>query len=400
MHRVYGGGYGQLDAYTMLQQGTEIYDGRTRDNLGEVGGNATVLTDGGYIYGDVFGGGAGVESAIVNGTLTDFKDMARVHGMTSVTISGKTQVFGSVYGGGDVANVGEENTSATAEPESRTIFDVEDMFLPPRRYEHANAQSFVNVIGGDIFGEVFAGGNGRRKSEASDYTTLGRVEGHTLVHVADGDNVPYIWDRIFGGCSYGTVSGSALVHIEGGMLGNSIFGGGYGDAADDKPAFEDGTGESRANGSYANVLGDTKVVIDGGTWLWNQKADLQGDITVWTGASQVVAGSLAEIRAMSAAERMAIVARNLDTRFVSVDTKGNLHFTNEHNIFGGGMNACFVGTYDDEGNLLISTDFNENDFLYDEIGSGLKVNQLRNEKRELFEQLEEYYKLFFGIYDE
>ncbi len=56
--------------------------------------------------------------------------------------------------------------------------------------------------------------------------------------------------------------------------------------------------------------------------------------------------------------------------------------------------------YDDEGNLLISTDFNENDFLYDEIGSGLKVNQLRNEKRELFEQLEEYYKLFFGIYDE
>ena len=31
--------------------------------------------------------------------------------------------------------------------------------------------------------------------------------------------------------------------------------------------------------------------------------------------------------------------------------------------------------------------------LYDEIGSGLKVNQLRNEKRELFEQLEEYYEL-------
>ena len=37
--------------------------------------------------------------------------------------------------------------------------------------------------------------------------------------------------------------------------------------------------------------------------------------------------------------------------------------------------------------------YNEDDFLYDEIGSGLKVNQLRNEKRELFEQLEEYYEL-------
>ena len=49
--------------------------------------------------------------------------------------------------------------------------------------------------------------------------------------------------------------------------------------------------------------------------------------------------------------------------------------------------------FDDEGNLSIATDYNEDDFLYDEIGSGLKVNQLRNEKRELFEQLEEYYEL-------
>ncbi len=361
MHRVFGGGYGQLKAYTDLST-DEIFagTGKTRANLGEVGGNATVFTDGGYIYGDVFGGGAGVESDKLGGssTYTDFTDMGRVHGTTSVTISGKTQVFGSVYGGGDVANVGEESASLPSEtPYSRSIFDVQDMFIPRLRYEYGNAQSFVNIIGGDIFGMVFAGGNGRMKSEASDYRKLGRVEGNTIVHVADSTLadgstlVPTIWNRIFGGCSYGTVNGNTLVHIEGGMLGNSIFGGGYGDAADDRPAFEDGTGESRANGSYANVLGHTKVVIDGGTWLWNQKADLQGDITVWTGASQVVAGSLAEIRAMSAAERMAIVARNLDTRFVSVDTKGNLHFTNEHNIFGGGMNACFVGTYDDKGNL-------------------------------------------------
>ena len=49
--------------------------------------------------------------------------------------------------------------------------------------------------------------------------------------------------------------------------------------------------------------------------------------------------------------------------------------------------------YDDEGNLSIATEFEDNDFLYDEIGSGLKVNQMRNNKRELFEQLEEYYEL-------
>ena len=343
MHRVFGGGYGQLEAYTELGAAEQIAAGKTRENLGEVGGNATVLADGGYIYGEIFGGGAGVESAKLNGssTYTDFKDMARVHGMTSVTISGKTQVFGSVYGGGDVANVGEENTSATAEPESRTIFDVEDMFLPPRRYEHANAQSFVNVIGGDIFGEVFAGGNGRRKSEASDYTTLGRVEGNTLVHVgdstlADGSTiVPTIWNRIFGGCSYGTVNGSTFVHIEGGKLGHNIFGGGLGDAADDAP-------EAQTNGTYADIKGNTTVKIDGGKWLWNQLADNQGNIVVWKDATQVVANNLSELRTMSAAKFIGLLKKYADSRFFNIDASGKCSFVIAHNIFGGGRDACNV----------------------------------------------------------
>ncbi|MCR5214340.1 MAG: DUF6145 family protein [Eubacterium sp.] len=55
--------------------------------------------------------------------------------------------------------------------------------------------------------------------------------------------------------------------------------------------------------------------------------------------------------------------------------------------------------FDDEGGLSIATDYNEDDFLYDEIGSGLKVNQLRMEKRELFEQLEEYYELLIMMRD-
>ena len=61
-------------------------------------------------------------------------------------------------------------------------------------------------------------------------------------------------------------------------------------------------------------------------------------------------------------------------------------FTEE---IGGGILLYF----DEEGNLIITPDYNEDDFLYDEIGSGLKVNQMRNDKRELFEQLEEYYEL-------
>lgn len=49
--------------------------------------------------------------------------------------------------------------------------------------------------------------------------------------------------------------------------------------------------------------------------------------------------------------------------------------------------------FDEEGNLRIVVTSKENDFYFDEIGSGLKVRQLQNEKRELFEQLEEYYRV-------
>ena len=350
MHRVFGGGYGQLEAYTELAPNAAIAEGKTRENLGEVGGNATVFADGGYIYGEIFGGGAGVESAKLNGssTFTDFKDMGRVKGTTSVTIAGDTQVFGSVYGGGDVANVGDEENYTpdyTVAPQSASSFEGTETaygtIYSIIGYTHSNAQSFVNIIGGDIFGEVFAGGNGRKRSEANDYTKLGRIEGNALVHVADTQhptpNTPVIWNRIFGGCSYGTVDGNTLVHIEGGMLGYNIFGGGLGDAASDTP-------ESQTTGSYANVKGNTNVTIDGGTWLWNQMADTQGNVIEWKGVSQTIANNLAELRAMSVAERMSIAMRYYDPKFIATDANGNPHFAIAHNIFGGGLDACRVGT--------------------------------------------------------
>jgi hypothetical protein len=51
--------------------------------------------------------------------------------------------------------------------------------------------------------------------------------------------------------------------------------------------------------------------------------------------------------------------------------------------------------FDEEGNINIKTEAEEDDLLYDEIGSGLMVRRLINTKRELFEQLEQYYEAFF-----
>lgn len=51
--------------------------------------------------------------------------------------------------------------------------------------------------------------------------------------------------------------------------------------------------------------------------------------------------------------------------------------------------------YDVEGNLMFITMSDEGDLLYDEIGSALKIKQYQEEKKDLLEQLETYYKVFF-----
>ena len=51
--------------------------------------------------------------------------------------------------------------------------------------------------------------------------------------------------------------------------------------------------------------------------------------------------------------------------------------------------------FDEDGKLIIETDCNEDDILYDEIGSVLKVKQIQSQKAELLESLEQYYKVFF-----
>ena len=51
--------------------------------------------------------------------------------------------------------------------------------------------------------------------------------------------------------------------------------------------------------------------------------------------------------------------------------------------------------FDEDGNLRLMTEAEEDDILYDEIGSELKIHQLQLNKKELFEQLEQYYEAFF-----
>ena len=64
-------------------------------------------------------------------------------------------------------------------------------------------------------------------------------------------------------------------------------------------------------------------------------------------------------------------------------------------LFTEDVGGVIILEFDEDGNLNIKTEAYEEDILYDEIGSVLKVKQLQETKKELFEQLEQYFQAFF-----
>ena len=391
LHRVYGGGFGDPSS-------TE------NNKTGQIGGNTEVYIQGAKIYGDVFGGGAGVAPKDINGTYTYFTDVAKVLGTTKVEISGEAKIYGNVYGGGDIANIkpyslltgADKEAYYKTKPKSESKLDqTTGKFLS---YEAKDYTTFVNITGGDIFGEVFGGGKGLKKAEATEYYKVGRINGNTLVHVVNtnatsladtdsqGNIVPFIWSNIYGGCAFGTVNGSTLVHIEGGKLGHNIYGGGYGNIKIDLTGNETeeeeeeitrntvlGKVDKNKEGTYANILGNTKVQIDGGTWIWNRKADINGNITTWLAVqnNEKICENIDEFKEITAAILKAKTANEITNekakdainRIISDEntqqfyafTKGTMNsgsFKRDHNIYGGGNRACYVG-FGQDGNSTI-----------------------------------------------
>lgn len=51
--------------------------------------------------------------------------------------------------------------------------------------------------------------------------------------------------------------------------------------------------------------------------------------------------------------------------------------------------------FEEDGTLQFRTSCEEGDFFYDEIGSVLKIKQYQNERRELLEEIEIYYRIFY-----
>ncbi len=58
------------------------------------------------------------------------------------------------------------------------------------------------------------------------------------------------------------------------------------------------------------------------------------------------------------------------------------------------IGGIFTIEFEEDGNVSMRTEYAEDDFLYDEIGSGLLVNEVRRKTQEMFESLRLYYRVF------
>ncbi|MCD8348694.1 MAG: DUF6145 family protein [Lachnospiraceae bacterium] len=60
------------------------------------------------------------------------------------------------------------------------------------------------------------------------------------------------------------------------------------------------------------------------------------------------------------------------------------------------VGGVFLLEFDEDGTLQFCTEAKENDFSYDEIGSVLKIKELRRTKADLLRSIELYYKVLTG----
>ena len=321
---VYGGGELGMVQGTHTSEDSKAVSTEVTVSGGVIG---TEVEDGGtvkYTYGSVFGGGYGsiLEKLTHTSSVSYPKYIAgRVKGSTAVTISGSAAVKASVYGGGEMAAVGE----------SKVLYTSADQVLGETLTgEGGNpmvANTYVTISGGTIgkakdtendiyyggakMGNVYGGGSGYHNTVRS-----GHIYGNTNVSISGGT----IYHNIYGGGAYGTVgdftyetqtedgapkvygvnglhsdrtgTGTANVTITGGTIGydgkenGMVFGSSRGDVQgegtrDDYMAFVNkaivtiGTsgattgpaikGTVYGSGENGHTLNDTRIDIHGGT---------------------------------------------------------------------------------------------------------------------------------------
>lgn len=296
---IFAGGRGTDYFYSLDQKGGNADD---YTELGKIYGNVELTINGGIFHCPVFGGGYGVADAkrLNSSDINTLNNMARLYGSSTVKINGGT-FFENIYGGGDMAVV-----------EQGTNIAISD-----------NA---------DIRGDVFAGGNGRKKrldneNNIADDTKhpelVGKVLGGTnLNFYGTSAQAPSIYGDIYGGGNRAQVEGDTHINIYAANFAGEIYGGGKG-------LITDSIGNLLAKDlyTYANVTGNTfvKLAQDQGAQTEGENGKKQDNFSInviwdkkWNGTKWIKWN----------------------------DNKSEFfndgQFVCPHNIYGGGNQACNV----------------------------------------------------------
>lgn len=215
------------DAYKALLDGPEHGQVSVKVSGGTVG-NLDYMRDRQLVIGDVYGGGKGSKTGIAGKPASSALLISLVKD-TEVEISGSARIYGSVYGGGEVANVGNytwNQTGATVsnidiEPETgHTKVAVSGGTIGMDNMQMITASGYP-----DDFGHVFGGGAGWTESletspvvdeEGDHLVDLMASVGATEVEISDD---AFVLGSVYGGGDNGSVFDSTWVKIKGGQIG-------------------------------------------------------------------------------------------------------------------------------------------------------------------------------------
>ena len=247
-------------------------------HIGNPDGDALLASD--FSIGDIFGSGKGdgIDSTdVLAGRVMN----------TKITINGNARIYGSVFGGGEMAGIGWWETDGTfiSKTGSSTITVNGCDSIGTLREFDANyiAQhgdwTITNQIGRLVHsctGNVIGGSQGDAATSpyegTNEYKThwvsMGRSRTATVT-IGGG----HILGEVFGGAEQGTVRGNTSVTINGGIIGTqigsdenayyfgSVYGGGYGsDDIDDNNDLN-----MRGVQIAGRVFGNTSVTMNNGT---------------------------------------------------------------------------------------------------------------------------------------
>ena len=56
--------------------------------------------------------------------------------------------------------------------------------------------------------------------------------------------------------------------------------------------------------------------------------------------------------------------------------------------------GIFTIEFEEDGSISLRTEYAEEDYLYDEVGSGLLIGEIRRKRQDMFESLSLYYRVF------